>query len=108
MEYVVYPVRVSNIHGKCRSNHIKLVHTHFYFQVHTRSAERLRDMCCKNGGCFIKVGQHIGSLEYLLPMEYIKTLQVLHSRAPHTHISDIYRTIEEEFYCKVIMVRTGP
>ena len=72
-----------------------------FIKVHTRSAVRLRAMCCKNGGCFIKVGQHIGALEYLLPFEYIDTMKVLHSNAPHTHITDIYKTIEQELNCKV-------
>ena len=77
------------------------IYTEIVHQVHTRSAERLRAMCCKNGGCFIKVGQHIGALEYLLPKEYVQTMQVLHSKAPHTHIRDIYATIEQTFNCKV-------
>ena len=30
----------------------------------------------KNGGVFIKVGQHIGALDYLLPEEYVNTMKV--------------------------------
>lgn len=47
--------------------------------VHKRSAEKLLDMCSKNGGVFIKVGQHIGALDYIVPPEYTSTLKVLHS-----------------------------
>ncbi|XP_053553333.1 aarF domain-containing protein kinase 1 isoform X2 [Bombina bombina] len=65
-------------------------------QVHLRSAQRLLDLCCANRGTFIKVGQHIGALEYLLPPEYTSTLQVLHSQAPSTPISDVQRVIHEE------------
>lgn len=31
-------------------------------EVHTRSALRLQDMCFKNGGIYIKLGQHVGQL----------------------------------------------
>ena len=47
--------------------------------VHKRSAEKLLSMCSKNGGVFIKVGQHIGALDYIVPPEYCSTLKVLHS-----------------------------
>ena len=60
-------------------------------KVHLRSAERLLKLCCSNGGVFIKVGQHIGALEYLVPPEYVNTLKVLHSRAPRSSIQDIKR-----------------
>ena len=33
-------------------------------------------MCSVNGGLFIKIGQHIGSLDYLLPKEYVKVFKV--------------------------------
>lgn len=63
---------------------------------HRRSAERLLDLCCKNGGIFIKVGQHIAALQYLVPMEYVETLSVLHNRAPRTAIKDIKKVIKED------------
>ena len=62
-------------------------------KVHQRSAESLLKLCCTNGGVFIKVGQHIGALEYLVPTEYVNTLKVLHSRAPRSSIHDIKRVI---------------
>ena len=65
-------------------------------QVHQRSAERLREMCSKNGGAYIKVGQHIGSLEYLLPKEYVQTMKVFHNRAPQSDLKELYRVIEED------------
>lgn len=70
-------------------------------QIHKRSAERLREMCSKNGGAFIKVGQHIGSLEYLLPMEYVKTMKVFHNEAPQSALCDLYKVIEEDLGTKV-------
>ncbi|XP_075049593.1 aarF domain-containing protein kinase 1 [Mixophyes fleayi] len=65
-------------------------------QVHTRSAQRLLDLCCANRGTFIKVGQHLGALEYLLPLEYTRTLSVLHSRAPSSPLADVLRVVREE------------
>ncbi|XP_041354030.1 aarF domain-containing protein kinase 1-like isoform X2 [Gigantopelta aegis] len=71
--------------------------------LHLRSALRLRDMCCANGGAFIKVGQHIGSLEYLLPMEYVNTMKVLLDKAPESKLEDLYRVIEEDLGLKFLV-----
>ncbi|XP_072842592.2 aarF domain-containing protein kinase 1 [Pogona vitticeps] len=65
-------------------------------QVHLRSAERLRDLCCTNRGTFIKVGQHLGALDYLLPEEYTSTLKVLHSQAPQSSMQEIEQVIQED------------
>ncbi|KAI3368075.1 hypothetical protein L3Q82_026898, partial [Scortum barcoo] len=65
-------------------------------RVHLRSAERLRDLCCANRGTFIKVGQHLGALDYLLPEEYTSTLKVLHSRAPQSRMEEIQQVIRED------------
>ncbi|XP_019407662.1 PREDICTED: uncharacterized aarF domain-containing protein kinase 1 isoform X1 [Crocodylus porosus] len=65
-------------------------------QVHLRSAERLRDLCCANRGTFIKVGQHLGALDYLLPEEYTHTLKVLHSQAPQSSMQEIKQVIQED------------
>ncbi|KAJ7417635.1 putative aarF domain-containing protein kinase 1 [Willisornis vidua] len=65
-------------------------------KVHLRSAERLRELCCSNRGTFIKVGQHLGALDYLLPEEYIRTLKVLHSQAPQSTRQEIEQVIRED------------
>ncbi|XP_036928052.1 aarF domain-containing protein kinase 1 isoform X2 [Acanthopagrus latus] len=65
-------------------------------KVHQRSAERLRDLCCANRGTFIKVGQHLGALDYLLPEEYTSTLKVLHSQAPQSSMEEIKQVIRED------------
>lgn len=49
--------------------------------VHQRSAERLLRLFKKQGGVYVKAGQHMSSLYYLLPREYCSTLSELHSRA---------------------------
>lgn len=65
-------------------------------EVHFRSARKLLDLCCKNGGAFIKVGQHIGALNYLLPYEYVSTLKVLHNKAPKASIEDVLHVVKED------------
>ncbi|XP_077215011.1 ABC2 homolog 9 [Tasmannia lanceolata] len=44
-------------------------------KVHTRCARRLQELCFQNGGIYIKLGQHIGQLEYLVPQEYVQTMR---------------------------------
>ena len=67
-----------------------------YSEVHKRSANRLLDLCCANGGVFIKVGQHIGALDYVVPPEYCSTLKVLHSKAPRSSLDDVKRVVKED------------
>ena len=50
------------------------------------------------------MGQHVGSLDYLLPSEYVQTMKVLHSDAPQSPLGDIYHVLEEELKCKVNQV----
>ena len=45
----------------------------------------------------MKVGQHIASLEYLLPGEYVSTFKVFHSSAPCSPLHRLKRVILEEF-----------
>lgn len=52
-----------------------LERAHAKHEAHVRSANRLKELCFKNGGIYIKLGQHIGQLEYLLPSEYVQTMK---------------------------------
>ncbi|XP_032702129.1 aarF domain-containing protein kinase 1 isoform X3 [Lontra canadensis] len=65
-------------------------------KVHLRSARRLCELCCANRGTFIKVGQHLGALDYLLPEEYTSTLKVLHSQAPQSSMHEVRQVIRED------------
>ncbi|XP_059817617.1 aarF domain-containing protein kinase 1 isoform X6 [Hypanus sabinus] len=65
-------------------------------QVHRRSAHHLLKLCRANRGTFIKVGQHLGGLDYLLPEEYTSTLKILHSQAPQSSLQEIKQVIQEE------------
>merc|ERR1740117_616961 len=42
--------------------------------LNRRSAERLLELCRNNGGVYIKVGQHLANLDYIMPREYIEVL----------------------------------
>ncbi|XP_077906739.1 aarF domain-containing protein kinase 1 isoform X3 [Ictidomys tridecemlineatus] len=71
-------------------------------KVHLRSARRLCDLCCANRGTFIKVGQHLGALDYLLPEEYTSTLKVLHSQAPQSSMQEVRQVIREDLGKEVL------
>ena len=53
-------------------------------------------MCFRNAGLYIKIGQHLGSLDYLLPKEYTKVLKVFHHTAPRSSLEDIHHVIWNE------------
>ncbi len=65
-------------------------------EIHTKSAEILRECFRKNSGSFIKIGQLIALLDNLIPNEYCEVMKEMFQNAPETQISEIYRVIEEE------------
>lgn len=57
---------------------------------------------CENlGGAYIKVGQHLGALDYLIPYEYVSTMRVLQNQAPESSFEEILCVIKEDFQCDV-------
>ncbi|XP_063362677.1 aarF domain-containing kinase 1 [Cydia amplana] len=64
--------------------------------AHLICAEKLLELCKANKGAYIKVGQHVGALEYLLPTEYVTTMRVLHKDAPQNTVEELYRVIKED------------
>lgn len=69
--------------------------------AHQFSAEKLLDLCIANRGIYIKLGQHVGALEYLVPNEYVQTMQILHKNAPKNSVEELYKVIEEEYHKQV-------
>ncbi|KAJ9540697.1 hypothetical protein OSB04_027203 [Centaurea solstitialis] len=66
-------------------------------EVHARSARRLEELCFKNGGIYIKLGQHIGQLEYLVPPEYINTLrESMLNRCPTSSYDQVCQVVKKE------------
>jgi predicted unusual protein kinase regulating ubiquinone biosynthesis (AarF/ABC1/UbiB family) len=67
-----------------------------YSEIHRRNAIRLRDMCAMNRGVYIKLGQHIAMLDYILPHEYQEILQTLLANNPITSYTAIQRIFYED------------
>ena len=67
-------------------------------QVHARSAQRLLQLCQTNRGVYIKIGQHLANLDYIVPSEYITTLSALYHQNPiSSYESDVCTVFQEEF-----------
>ena len=62
---------------------------------HQRTADLLYNMCCENRGTYIKVGQHVGAMEYLLPSQdrihrfYVSNRQCFQFMFP-IHVSKLH------------------
>ena len=65
-------------------------------RLHRTQAERLLRLCRRNGGVYIKVGQHLANLDYILPPEYIEVLSSLFNDAPESSYDDVRVVIEED------------
>ncbi|KAJ2456871.1 hypothetical protein GGI02_006204, partial [Coemansia sp. RSA 2322] len=61
--------------------------------VHLRSAERVRQALMKNGGVYIKLGQHIGAMQYVLPAEWCTTMQPLQDQNTASSLDDVDRVV---------------
>jgi len=66
-------------------------------RLHDRSARRFLWLFRTLGGLFVKLGQHLSALVYLLPPEYIETLKVLQDEAPRSRRGEIERVIREDW-----------
>lgn len=72
---------------------------------HKRCAERTLEVLEKNGSIFIKLGQHLSSMGYLLPEEWVTTFVPLQDKCPvssyesieEMFIQDTGRSIEDQF-----------
>lgn len=64
--------------------------------VHRRAADRILKLFQKNGGIYIKLGQHIAALEHILPLEYSMTMSVLQNQAPTSSLEDVAAVIKED------------
>lgn len=60
---------------------------------HRRCAERTLRVLERNGSIFIKLGQHLSSMNYLLPLEWTETFIPLQDRCPVSS----YESIEQMF-----------
>ncbi|CAI5984847.1 unnamed protein product [Closterium sp. NIES-64] len=66
-------------------------------QCHLRCADRLQAMCFKNGGIYIKLGQHIAQLDYIVPEEYVIVMkESMLNTCPVTPYEDVRLVIQSE------------
>ena len=63
---------------------------------HRRGADRLRRLLIANKGLYIKFGQHIASLDYVLPDEYCTQMRMFYRMAPQSSTSEVERVIKED------------
>jgi hypothetical protein len=64
--------------------------------VHQRSADKLLKLCEVNRGIYIKLGQHVAQLEYMLPPQYVQTMAVLTHAAPRDSWATAAAVLQEE------------
>ncbi|KAM7499367.1 hypothetical protein LguiA_023781 [Lonicera macranthoides] len=66
-------------------------------EVHMRSAQKLQELCFKNGGIYIKLGQHISQLEYLVPKEYVETMrESMLNKCPVSSYDEVCDLVKKE------------
>ncbi|KAI5280142.1 hypothetical protein KEM54_003843, partial [Ascosphaera aggregata] len=63
---------------------------------HKRCAERTRRVMEKNGSIFIKLGQHLSSMNYLLPIEWTTTFIPLQDNCPISSYEAIEAMFEQD------------
>lgn len=68
----------------------------FLSACHKRCANRTLEAMEKNGSIFIKLGQHLSSLNYLLPSEWCDTFIPLQDRCPVSRYSDIDDMVQHD------------
>ncbi|XP_049852215.1 aarF domain-containing protein kinase 1-like [Schistocerca gregaria] len=64
--------------------------------IHARSAETLVGLFQRQGGIYVKCGQHMSSLTHLLPPEYCRAMSRLHSNASTRSYDVIEEVLEKE------------
>lgn len=67
-----------------------------YTKAHIRCATRLKNMCERNKGIYIKLGQHISMLDHITPSEYQDILSSLLSKTPTSSSESIRRIIKQD------------
>ncbi|KAA8539582.1 hypothetical protein F0562_026274 [Nyssa sinensis] len=66
-------------------------------EVHIRGAHRLQELCFRNGGIYIKLGQHVSQLEYLVPQEYVQTMrESMLNRCPVSSYDQVCEVVKKE------------
>lgn len=65
-------------------------------ECHKRCAQRTLKVLEKNGGIFIKLGQHLSAMNYLLPLEWTSTFIPLQDRCPVSSFESIEQMYRDD------------
>lgn len=65
--------------------------------VHERSAERMLALARAQGAVYVKIGQHIASMNHTAPPEYISTLKQLEDRAAYRPFWQVERSLSRQY-----------
>lgn len=66
-------------------------------EVHIRGARKLQELCFRNGGVYIKLGQHISQLEYLVPEEYVHIMrESMLNKCPVSTYDQVRKVVKKE------------
>lgn len=79
-----------------KSELLQLSRSSSWHSIHLRNALRLYRLCEANRGIYIKLGQHLGQLDYLLPQEYIEALSPLYAATPITPYHEVCHLFQKE------------
>lgn len=66
-------------------------------QCHLRCANRVLEGLQKLGGIYVKLGQHVSAMTYILPAEWTETLSVLQDRCDPSSREDIERMFQLDY-----------
>ena len=64
---------------------------------HQRAADSIVAGALQNGGLYIKLGQGLAALNHIMPIEYVKTLQLLQDRALTRRYHEVEKLFMEDF-----------
>lgn len=65
-------------------------------KTHKQAAEITLNALRKNGGIYIKLGQHISAMTYLLPFEWTETMICLQSECPESTLEELIEMFEND------------
>ncbi|KAJ1644721.1 hypothetical protein LPJ64_003637 [Coemansia asiatica] len=64
--------------------------------VHLRAAEVVKQALMKNGGIYIKLGQHLSAMQYVLPAEWCSTMQALQDKNTASSVEELDLVIQKD------------
>ncbi|VEU20219.1 DEKNAAC100978 [Brettanomyces naardenensis] len=65
-------------------------------KTHKKAADITLNALRKNAGIYIKIGQHLGAMTYLLPFEWTNTMVPLQDECPESSFEDVKAMFEKD------------